>query len=75
MSMSHKVKLDLKSWMGKTGRGVQETADYFGVSPSYIYYILEGIRKPGRDLLAKMASAGIDPMFFLGGSECSSIKK
>ncbi len=50
----------------------QETASYFGVSLSYIYYILEGGRKPGRELLARMAIAGIDPMCFLNKPEVPS---
>lgn len=54
-------------------RSVQETADFFGVSASYIYYILRGKKTPGRKLLAKMRTAGIDPTPYLEVSPCNQV--
>jgi len=55
----------LGDWLNRTNQNPRDVAADLGVSASYLYYILEGKRKPGRELISRLAAVGIDPMSFL----------
>jgi hypothetical protein len=63
-----KVKFEHRSiqeWLRAARVSPVDGARKLHISTSYLYYILEGKRKPGRGLLQRMARVGIDPMNFL----------
>jgi transcriptional regulator with XRE-family HTH domain len=55
----------LGDWLERTGQTPRDAAQTLGVSASYLYYILEGKRKPGRNLISRMARVGINPLAYL----------
>jgi len=55
----------LEAWLTATKQNPRDVAFGLGVSASYLYYILEGKRKPGRELISRLAAVGVDPMSFL----------
>ena len=65
MSGRKRYYKSLSAWLTATKQNPRDVAPSLGVSASYLYYILEGKRKPGRELISRLALVGVDPMSFL----------